>query len=155
MPASSLITLALGGTSIQLNGPDGGTDIACLNNWVTDQSQGLQRWAYRGTDRYCEQWTIACSSLTAAQSVLLRNFFYRTALGPTHTFNYTHTDGVAYTARFVDTGLQLRRTNSNEWACTFKLELLGQQVNGSVQTFGAVTAMELRKQGHRHRDEAR
>lgn len=139
MPASSLITLALGGTSIQINGPDAGTDIACLNNWVTDQSQGLQRWTYRGTDRYVEQWTIPCSSLTTAQSLLLRDFFYKTALGPTNVFTYTHTDGVVYTARFVDAGLNLRRVNSNEWACTFKLELLGQQVNGTTTSTTSTT----------------
>ncbi len=130
--ATTTVTLAKDATTITLNGPEGPSDVNCHPNWVSQLSEGLQRWSYRGTDTHLEAWALRLESLTLAQTQALRGFFYETVKGPTSTFTYTHTDGVSYTARFVNTGLKFQRRAHKDWACQIELEISGTDSGAGV-----------------------
>lgn len=123
--ASSKVTFALGGTSIQVEGPDGPTDPAVQPQWVTDQTADLTRISYRTTNTVLTTWKMQLSNLTKASMQALRSFFYTTAKGPENTFTYTHTDGQTYTARFAMPALEPKRANSNEYSVALVLEVAG------------------------------
>lgn len=64
-------------------------------------------------------WTMTFE-MTAAEKTILQAF-YDGVPGPTATFNYTHTDGVTYVARFLNPVLSFNRINSNLWTTTIQL----------------------------------
>ncbi len=137
---SDKIRFQLDATDLQINAPDSsGTDVDLQANWITALSDGLQRWSSRITDRHLEQWSISVADLSRDQWIGFQDFFYKVALGPTRVFTYTHTDGVSYQARFVDNALTAHRGCSALWSTSFKIEILGQQVNGTSTSTTSTT----------------
>lgn len=125
MPTSK-VTFAIGGTSIQVEGPDGPTDVSMQPQWVTDQTADLTRISYRTTSTVKTTWKLQLSNLTLASWKALRGFFYSTAAGPENAFTYTHTDGTVYAnCRFAMTQLEPRRANANEIAVSVTIEVPG------------------------------
>lgn len=125
MAASSKVGFTLGGTSIQVEGPDGPTDVSVQPQWVTDQTADLTRISYRTTSTALTTWKLQLSNLTLASMKALRSFFYTTAKGPENTWTYTHTDGQTYTARFAMTNLEPKRANANEYSVALTIEVSG------------------------------
>lgn len=128
----STIRFTSGSTTIDVNGPDGSTQVRCQPNWVQALSEGLIRFSYRTTNRHLELWTLRLDSLTLAMKRNLLSFFYATAQGPTNAFTYRHTDEVTYSGvRFAQTDLQFERRNDQDWSVTIILEI-GATVSAGV-----------------------
>jgi len=125
---STHVTLTLGGTTIEINGPQAPTDVVCPPQYATARAQSGKLWAYKGSDRYYEQWAMRFGEITGDQWQLLNNFFYEVVGGPNVPFTYVHTDGVSYEAYFLDTDLSGSRQN-DAYSTQFRLELAAQHVD--------------------------
>lgn len=126
MAGQSKVQFVRGGTTISIEGPDGGCDISPQPNWVTDQTADLTRISYRTTNTLKTTVKMQLNNLTLASWKLLRDFFYNTALGPTNSFSYTHTDGQVYSGcLFAMQNLDAKRANQNEYAVALTLEVPG------------------------------
>jgi len=109
--------------SVTVCAPAGPTQVDLLTGWVSDLSADFTRYVYRTTANYKRQWTLNLVNLTTAQKNSLESYFRSTALGPTNTFTYTHSDGTSYSAcRFMDTDLRFTRMNDAEWAVQVRIE---------------------------------
>lgn len=67
-------------------------------------------------------WTLEFNGLTAAEKASLEAA-WTTAAGPSNTFSYIHTDGVTYTARFLNESLVWVRHAINCWDIVIQLEI--------------------------------
>lgn len=114
----------VGGTCT-LPGPAGPTQPSLLPQWVTGQTENLSRYVYRGHTSTVYQWPLQFQNLSLQNKRDLEDFFLMVAKGPEETFDYTHTDGNAYTARFVDVQLLWQRESNELWAVTLTLEVEG------------------------------
>lgn len=112
----------VGGTC-SLPGPAGPTQPTLLPQWVTGQTENLARYVYRGHTNTVYQWSLQFQNLSLANKRELETFFTTIAKGPENQFDYTHTDGNAYTARFIDTQLLWQRESNELWAVNVTLEL--------------------------------
>jgi len=119
--STSTVTFAKSPTTVTVNGPTP-CDVRLLPMFVTDQSANNQRWGYQTTDQKRWRWTLSLQALTDAMRDALEAFFTDTARGPLIEFTYTHTNEVAYLARFVDTELGWKRTSSDQWELTVAIE---------------------------------
>lgn len=117
--------------SVEINGPMAPTTVETRPRYVTDIAENGATRSYEVTTIRTDEWTLEFDSITASQKAALQTFFVSTAAGPTNSFSYTHTDDAVYSARFVDAALKWQRQNENLWAITIRLELVGQQVNGT------------------------
>lgn len=123
MPTPSInISFALSATTVTIPGPPGQTDIAPSARFVTDLSANHTRWTYQVTTAQKFLWSMSVMDLTEQQRSDFQAFFENIAKGPTYQFTYTHTDGLTYTARFIDTVLKWGRLNDKSFSTNFTLE---------------------------------
>ncbi len=120
----STVKFVKGGTDIDINGPPDPQEVSEFPQFVTAQTINGTRFVYRTHSATVSQWVLRLENLTTAMKTALRDFYITDVVGPTNTFTYTHTDGTAYTARFVDPAVPVfSRNNSNNWNVTIRLEL--------------------------------
>lgn len=115
-------TVSFGSTVI--TGPSAPTPVSQAPKYVSEVSEGGQRFVYKANAATRFMWVLNFVDLTATEKANLQTYFDGTAQGPTNTFTYTHTDGTARTGvRFVDTSLNWQRSGPALWAVTVTLEL--------------------------------
>lgn len=121
--ASSTVNFAKGATSVDVNGPVGGQSIERSPRYAVARANDGTVWSYKRHSGSHRQWRLELQDVTSAQRDALQSFWDSDAAGPTNTFTYTHTDGVQYTARFVQEELQWRRGGPNQWSVSIILDL--------------------------------
>jgi hypothetical protein len=127
MAAASTVSFTIGGTTVTVNGPAGPTDVAALPLTAIDRAADHTLWSYRYTSTKKWVWGMTLNDLTAAQKDALEDFFTDTAIGPTNTLTYVHTDGTSYaTCRFLSTELKWQRVNQALWSVPIQLEVPSQ-----------------------------
>ena len=67
--------------------------------------------------------TLAFATLCRAEKDALYAFFRDATLGTRETFDYTDSDGVVHTARFLSPQLRFAGVGANAWSCRLILEL--------------------------------
>jgi hypothetical protein len=123
---SSKVTFAIGGTSCQVEGPDGMVDVAVQPQWVTDQTSDLTRISYRTTSTVLTTVKLNLNNMTKASWQALRSFFFTTAKGPENALSYTHTDGTTYSnCRFAMGTIEPKRMNNNEYSVVLTMDVPG------------------------------
>ncbi len=124
MAIGSTVNFTKAATNININGPAEPQQVSEFPQYTTDQTIDGTRFVYRHHSATISIWTLALVDLTTAQKTSLRDFYITDVSGPTLTFIYTHTDGISYTARFIDPAVPLfTRNNNNNWNVTIRLEL--------------------------------
>ena len=114
----------LGGNTATINGPVNPQSITLLPRTVSDRTANHTKFSYQLTSTKIREWKFTFSSLTTAQKKDLLDFFTDTAIGPTNTFSYTHTDGTTYTGvRFKNDELNFTRTEPGRFSVDITLEL--------------------------------
>ena len=128
MALKSTVNFNDGATSITINGP-APSDFDLLARTASEQSANYDMRSYKFTDKKLRRWQLTFLDLNQTQKDNLINFFTDSAVGPSNTFIYTHTNGVAYTsARFVNDALQVRRTEPGIFTVNVVLEFDAQQI---------------------------
>ena len=116
-----------GGQNVSINGPEGPTEPSTQPQWVLDQTADGTLVAYRTTNTMLSTWKLNFTSLTKADWLALRQFFYSGAIGPTNTFTYVHTDLKLYAGcRFLQPSLDAQRVNGNEYRVNLTMLVPGQ-----------------------------
>jgi len=70
-------------------------------------------------------WRLAFRHLSSQDHQDLQNFYDTVVGGLRDPFTYTHTDGTAYQARFIQPALPWRRLGPNQFALDLELEIDG------------------------------
>lgn len=99
---SSTVSFESGSTTVSITGPSGRQEIEPFPNYVTDLTPDGTRFVYKANSSSKRIWRLRFPLLTEAEKDDLDGFYRNTVNGPENQFTYTHTDGTAYTARFIN-----------------------------------------------------
>lgn len=129
MAASTTVTFQSLSDTVVVNGPRGDQPLDNTSKFVMGMTQGGTRYVYKKSDATNKIWSLPFDMISNTQKEDLQAFFdSASVLGPSNTFQYTHTDGTSYTVRFAQTSLAWRRSLPNMWGLTLQLEMTSADV---------------------------
>lgn len=112
-----------GESAVQLNGPQGETQVGHFPQFVSSRTVDGTRFAYQMHDNVINEWELDFGAISVAQKTAFDLWWRDTIKGPTEVFQYTHTDGSIHSScRMIEGSLQWGRIDNATWTLNLRFE---------------------------------